>query len=169
MNNREKVCCFTGHRKITDEELRAMLPELLRIVGRLLRQGVNTFVTGGALGFDTVAAEVILQLREYHPHLRLIVVSPFAGQADNWGEQHRIKYEVIREMCDEFICLNTRYHKGCMSQRNRYLVDMSGTCIAYCKQEQSGSAYTMHYAEKKGLTVMNLATDYIQLNLYQQN
>ena len=44
-----------------------------------------------------------------------------------------------------------------MFERNRYLVDHSDICICYCASEEGGTAYTVHYAEQKGIPVVNLA------------
>ena len=168
MTLREQTCCFTGHRNIKDEEIEDFLPFLIRIIKRLIHEGTTTFVTGGAIGFDTVCAEVILQLRERFPQIRLIVVAPYKDQSANWDTFHRHKYQIIKEMCDEYICLSDNYYKGCLLARNRYIVDISGQCIAFCKEKSSGSAYTVNYAEKKGVPVTNLGTQYIQLNLFSQ-
>ena len=37
------------------------------------------------------------------------------------------------------------------------MVDSSAVCIAYCTRKTGGTAYTVRYALKKGLQVINLA------------
>jgi hypothetical protein len=37
------------------------------------------------------------------------------------------------------------------------MVHESSACIAYCKRNSGGSAYTVAYAQKMGLSVINLA------------
>ncbi len=49
------------------------------------------------------------------------------------------------------------YTKGCMFKRNRHLVDNSSVCICYLTKNNGGTAYTVDYAEKQGLEVINLA------------
>ena len=45
-----------------------------------------------------------------------------------------------------------------MHVRNRALVDASNVCIAYMTDaSRGGTAYTVRYAEKKGIPVYNLA------------
>jgi hypothetical protein len=44
-----------------------------------------------------------------------------------------------------------------MHKRNRHLVDNSSACIAYLTESKGGTAYTVDYAEKHGLTVFNIA------------
>ena len=60
---RETSCCFTGHRRIPLQDglwLRRMLREE---IARLAQEGVVSFLAGGALGFDTMAAQEVLRVR----------------------------------------------------------------------------------------------------------
>ena len=79
-SDRNHTCCFTGHRIIEERHL-LLLPGLLEAALReLIADGYYTFAAGGALGFDTLAAETVLSLqREFsHPPLP---GSPTAGAA----------------------------------------------------------------------------------------
>ena len=151
------VCCFTGHRRIEPMH-RAKLPGLLRRqIITLVSENVTTFATGGAKGFDTLAAEAVLDVKTQQPFIRLIVVAPCADQSSRWGAADVTRYERIRRQADEFICLADTYTPRCMKARNRALVDMSGVCVAYCLRERSGTYHTMRYAKQNCLTVINLA------------
>lgn len=44
-----------------------------------------------------------------------------------------------------------------MHRRNRHLVDNSSACITYLTETKGGTAYTVDYATKRGLTVFNIA------------
>ena len=46
--------------------------------------------------------------------------------------------------------------QGCMHKRNRHLVDNSSVCVCYLNKENGGTAYTVDYAGKKGLEIINL-------------
>ena len=41
-------------------------------------------------------------------------------------------------------------------KRNRHLVDHSGVCVAYLTESRGGTAYTVDYARKNGVPVINL-------------
>ena len=71
MKERERTCCFTGHRIIPAQVVPQLKAELAQTVTQLIDQGVTQFVTGGALGFDTMAAEEVLRQRKAHPDIRL--------------------------------------------------------------------------------------------------
>lgn len=44
-----------------------------------------------------------------------------------------------------------------MAKRNRHLVDNSSVCVAYLTQSGGGTAYTVEYANKHGLKIINIA------------
>ena len=60
---REKCCCFTGHRRIPEQEMLWVRRRLREEILDLAQKGVDTFLTGGALGFDTLAAQEVLRMR----------------------------------------------------------------------------------------------------------
>ena len=58
------TCCFTGHRELSPTCERALTEILDRRLEALFAIGFTEFRTGGALGFDTLAAERTLLLTE---------------------------------------------------------------------------------------------------------
>uniref|UniRef100_UPI003FEF540E SLOG family protein n=1 Tax=Candidatus Fimivicinus sp. TaxID=3056640 RepID=UPI003FEF540E len=96
-------CCFTGHRKIPKDDLPKLQKRLRKAVKGLLKQGVTIFYTGGALGFDTLAAQAVLNARRYHPQVKLILALPCRNQAERWKEADRLLYESIKQRADEVV------------------------------------------------------------------
>ncbi len=157
MNIKEKTCCFTGHREIPDFLYPALTKALEDTLRGLIRQGVVYYGAGGALGFDTLAARAVLRLREESPQVRLILVLPCPEQEKYWTAQDQKTYHDIMNRADKVVFLSPSYTRGCMHRRNRHLVEESGVCVAYCTRSSGGTAYTVAYAKKKGLPVVNLA------------
>ena len=62
MYERSKTVCFTGHRTLY-EPRQEVERRLETVVRSCIANGARTFITGGAVGFDTVAAQLILRLR----------------------------------------------------------------------------------------------------------
>ena len=115
--SRNQTCCFTGHRVI-EQRHRALLPALLEETLRsLIADGYHTFAAGGALGFDTLAAEAVLSLRQEFPQLQLIIVAPSANQTDGWPRADVQRYERIREAASRFLCLEAAYTRSCMRRQ----------------------------------------------------
>ena len=148
----ERACCFTGHRHIRPED-RELLPLFLEeAIKEAIRQGIDTFIVGGALGFDTMAALAVLKKKRVLPHLKLVLAIPCEGQSKYWSPAAVALYEEVRRHADEVQVLSPFYHSGCMHHRNRYMVDRSQLCVAYLlpSEEGGGTRYTVDYAQKQG-------------------
>ena len=154
---KDQTCCFTGHRDIPKTNYGMIQICLERIISDLASQGVRYFKTGGALGFDTIAALIVLKFRKKFPHIRLILVLPYKEQAENWSDSDKKIYGEILENADKVVYTSKHYHNGCMHKRNRHLVDKSGACICYLVKDSGGTSYTVDYARKKGLKIINIA------------
>lgn len=152
---REMTCCFTGHRFLPAGELQDIGLWVEQTVRELYRRyGVRFFGAGGALGFDTLAAERVLQVAERLPDIRLIIVAPCRGQEDRWRPADQERYRNILQRAAKVVYLSERYYDGCMLDRNRHLVDGSRWCVAYQTKATGGTAYTVEYAKKQGLELI---------------
>ena len=88
-------------------------------------------------------------LEKENPALKLHCVLPCEGQADGWSASSRELYRSILEQADEVVCVNREYRKGCMLERNRYLVDHAACLLAvYNGEQRGGTAMTVRYAQK---------------------
>lgn len=150
------ACCFTGHRDIPPEILPTLAAKLEAIVLELIADDIRYFYAGGALGFDTLAAETILRLHDQFPQIQLILVLPCREQTRGWSAASINRYEHILHRANEVIYTSEHYTRGCMQRRNRFMVDHSAVCVAYCTRSTGGSAYTLQYAHKSGLRILLL-------------
>ncbi len=153
---KEKTCCFSGHRKIPSESLTDIYRKLKETLIFYIDQGYRYFGAGGALGFDTLAAQTVLHLKQHYPQIKLILVLPCKDQASRWTVQDIKEYERIKALADKVVYTSEHYYAGCMQKRNRHLVDNSSLCICYLTQSGGGTAYTVNYAKAQGLTIVNL-------------
>lgn len=153
---KKRTCCFTGHRIIPSEELSEVKRRLRTAIISAINEGYIFFGAGGALGFDTLAAQTVLDLKKEYAHIRLILVLPCISQTNNWQEQDIAEYERIKRNADKVVYTSRNYSSGCMYKRNRHLVDNSSLCICYLQKQSGGTAYTVGYAELQGLIIQNL-------------
>ena len=168
---KEQVCCFTGHRDLSKEEYLELRPILQEKIEKLFLQGVDTFIAGGALGFDTMAATEVLNLqRRLYPSMKLILAIPCVGQEDRWTPIQKALYRQIRQLANGEFVLSPHYYNGCMHKRNDFMVEHSSHLIAFVKRSEGGSAYTLRTARKKGLSICNLAEklDHTQLDFFDE-
>lgn len=157
MVDRSKVACFSGHRKLPEDctELRS---DLEKAVITLIGQGVVFFGSGAALGFDQLAAETVLRLKEDYPHIRLVMVLPCPPEEQSlkWNEQQKKRYYDLLDKADKVRVLSPRYTNSCMLDRNRHLVDSSAYLICYLREQHGGTFYTVSYAERQGLKILRI-------------
>ena len=148
---RNKTCCFTGHREIPENGYKNVVRGTLSAVEMFINEGYDTFICGGAVGFDTVGAKSVLHLKKTYPHIKLVIAIPCREQSKYFTPEQKRDYDMILESADETVCLSERYYRGCMHERNRYMVDNSSAIIVYCTKNSGGSYYTMGYAKRSGL------------------
>lgn len=154
---REQTCCFTGHRQIPPGVQAEIKGKLERVITDLYQKGIRCYEAGGALGFDALAAKTVIHLREKCPGMELILALPCLTQTRGWKPEDIAEYERIKTQADKVIYTAQQYTPGCMHKRNRHLVDHSGVCVCYLTREKGGTAYTVNYAKKQGLNVVNTA------------
>ena len=151
---KEQTVCFTGHRVIPEEQMDEIGKKLRQAIMDQIEKGYCYFGTGGALGFDTMAARIVLSLKKVYPQIRLILVLPCLSQSKNWSVYDRRVYEKIKQLADKVVYISLAYTPDCMHRRNRHLVDHSSVCICYLTKPTGGTAYTFDYAKKQGLSII---------------
>ena len=98
MNKHERntACCFTGHRNIPQRKSGQIQERLRNEIVTAIQNGYTFFYAGGAIGFDTMAAQAVLELKAQYPYIKLILVLPCVNQTDGWEQSDIDEYERIR-------------------------------------------------------------------------
>ncbi len=150
-------CCFTGHRiiKITSELVRRLRNAIIEVI----EKGVTEFYDGGAIGFDMLCAETVMEMKNEYPDIKLHLILPCPSdeQIKRWSKSQIAKYEMILNAADSVTVVSEHYTKDCMKQRNQRLVELADCCICYCTNPRSGTGQTVRMAKDKGIEVINLS------------
>ncbi len=150
------ICAFTGHRSIIGEHL-ARLPELLdRAISYAYEQGCRVFISGGATGFDTLAARAVIRFRITHTDVSLVMYLPCVNQSEKWTEVQQNAYNYVLKEANEVKYISEFYTDDCMMMRNKAMAEDADMLIGYISHSRSGSAQTARMAERLGKTVYNL-------------
>ncbi len=147
------ACSFTGHRAIPDESVDKLRKTVSETVDGLIARGIKRFICGGALGFDTLAAQVILEKKKQND-IFLEIAVPCKDQSRRWNKKDREEYERILSCADKTTVLFEKYVTGCMHFRDAYMVDNSDVLIAYYRGKTGGTQYTLLYAENRGIEII---------------
>lgn len=146
-----KTIAFSGYRtEKLPENVDPIRIQLKKEVNKCIEDGYDTFLCGMAEGFDLMSAEIVLDLKKSYS-IKLICVIPFDD-----GREHGEKYSNIANNADEKVVLSNQFSYDTYYKRNEYMVDNCDKLICYYDGRYGGTEYTVDYANKKGIPVVNL-------------
>lgn len=155
---KESTCCFTGSRSLKKEDYQNISELVKKEVVSLYQKGITNFICGGALGFDTIAAITVINLKTVCPDIKLHLALPCQNHFSMWSDSEIAQFKTISKHSDSIKYVSQQYQKYCMFKRNRYMIDNSAHCISYSTKSKGGTAYTVNYANQKNIPVTELGT-----------
>lgn len=162
---KENTCCFTGHRpsklpwgyEESGAQYESFCERLREVIISSIQNGYTHFISGVALGFDTIAAEIVLELKKIYKSITLECALPCINQAYHWSDEQQERYNSILSRADCVTNVTNKYYfKGCMAVRNEYMLSKSSLVIACTEDRFSGSGATVSKALKCGLDVITV-------------
>ena len=147
-----KACCATGHRILVNSQiiwknLDSILIELIE------KENYEVFISGMAIGFDTLFAKKVLELKKKYPHIKLVSAVPCRDQDAKWFPAQKVEYKELLSQADQVICLAEHFSTECMKVRNMFMVDNSSAVVAYLVRPSKGTKQTVNYAMKKNRVI----------------
>jgi len=154
-----KALCFTGHRsqklpwRFNEKDPRCieMKNNTKTEIENAIKDGYIYFITGMALGFDMICAEIVLDLKKKYPEIQLICAIPCKNQDSPWSDEYKTRYRKLLKKADFIKYISDEYTKTCMLDRNDYMLKNSSRVIALFNGQQGGTKSTILKAEKMGL------------------
>lgn len=144
---KEKICCFAGHRN--DWHCLGIEEKLLKTIEDLILKGYSVFYDGGYGAFDIKCANIVLELRDKYPHIKLFRILTYY-------HHNKEKYEL--PYCYNgsiFPDIEEIYPKQKISKRNEWIVDNSDILVCHIEFNFKSGAYNMvKYAKKKNKTII---------------
>jgi uncharacterized phage-like protein YoqJ len=167
--DKEKTCCFFGHRKIDEtEELKNKLYEIIEKL--IVNKKIDTFLFGSKSEFDSLCLKTSTELKEKYPHIKRIYVRSAFQHIPDWYEDSLLKhYEGTY-----FPKHMENAGKASYVERNQEMIDHSKFCVVYYDenylparrrnsrrdlfdyQPKSGTAVAYDYAVKKKKEIINV-------------
>ena len=151
-----KICIFTGHRELP-ASTGPLYDALLRHITALYDDGCTDFVSGGAMGFDLLAAEAVLALRPLYPDMRLVMILPCLGQERAYSAADKERYRALLDQADMVRYTAHQYYRGCMLTRDRVMAEAAHHCICWLTRSTGGTAYTVRQCVLRYVPIINLA------------
>ena len=129
---------LTGHRSIPYDKVPSLRKALRTVILAHYNRGIRIFYCGMAMGFDLLAAETALSMKEVYSDITLVATVPYRGQ------------------CEKFTPYNKERYRNAL-RRNDYMLSCSGHLIAYFDGvPKGGTYYTFKRAKQRGMPVVNL-------------
>lgn len=161
------TCCFTGHRpsKFTfgyneeKPEFHAFKSVLRQMIVKAIGEGYTHFVSGGALGVDTWAAELVLELKTGFTNITLEIAVPCIGQGSNWPKQSQKRYDELLARADLVTNVTDNTYEdnpSSMLVRDIHMVNKSDLIIAAWDGTAGGTKHTHDYAKALGIKIWRL-------------
>lgn len=148
-SSRIKALCFTGHRDIEPEKVDYVRQELRREIKSAIADGFEYFISGFAEGVDQWAAEIVLELKAEHPHIRLEAAIPYRNRIRQLQKSE--KTANLLRGCGSILVWSENYAPNCFMIRNRAMLKQATRLVAvYDKRYKGGTAQTIRFARAQG-------------------
>ena len=137
------------------------------IVYYIENKGVNTFISGMALGIDMWSARIIIALKEStYPHIKLVSAIPCDKQYEVWKDQKAIdewhyivgKADIVHYVSEE------AYTSWCLQKRNEWMVDNSDYIVSVWDGTAGGTHNCIKYARKFNKKILNIHPNTLELS-----
>lgn len=136
----KKICCFAGHGNLNyKDELKNLIYN--KCIELITVNYVREFWVGNYGNFDTMAANIVRELKHEYPEIELNLIIPYlTAEINNYKEYDNII------MVD--IPLNTpkRYW---ILKSNQYMINQSNYLVAYVNYSFGGAVKTLEYAKRR--------------------
>ena len=157
-----KTVCFTGHRPdklggfdINNHIAQKIKLKLKEAIIKSINDGFDTFISGGALGVDQYAAEIVISLKNDYPHIKLVIARPFPSQEKIWNQQSKKLFHTICSKADFIVDVSPDpYSAWKMQVRNEYMIKNSSLLIAVYDGSDGGTGNTVKFAIKKNKKII---------------
>ena len=156
------VVCFTGHRSqklpwgFNEKDERCFITSLYAYVEieRAIVSGKKHFISGMALGFDMMCAELVLELKKKYKDIFLECAIPCKGQELRWPSSEQNRYREIVSHADKITIISNVYTNECMHERNKYMIDNASLVIALFNGKSGGTKITIDYAKSQNKDIV---------------
>ena len=167
--DKEKTCCFFGHRKIGEtEELKNNLYKIIEDL--IANKKVDTFFFGSKSEFDDLCHGIITDLKGKYPHIKRIYVRSAFQHIPDWYEDSLLKHYEGTYFPEHM----EKAGRASYVERNQEMINHSKFCVVYYDenylpprrknsrrdlfdyQPKSGTAVAYDYAVKKKKEIINL-------------
>ena len=154
-------CCGRGV-KAPRTPTTPVIEFLRKAIAKARDDGFEEFISGGALGVDQWAAEVVLELG-----LKLVIALPFAKYGENWPVESQAHLAFLKSKASkvEIVCEGEYFENGKAQtwknhERNKWMMNNSELIIAvWDGKPEGGTASAVKGGKKAGKAFIRFNPD----------
>lgn len=144
-----KTMVLSGYRSFelgifqeNDEKIKVIKKNLKMVIEQFINEGLEWILTSGQLGVETWGAEVVRELKEDYPEIKLGLIFPFANFGEQWNEKNQMKLNEIKGFADFVDSTSHQEYQSPQQLKNhtRFLLEHSGGAILIYDEEYPGKA-----------------------------
>ncbi|MNZ84091.1 hypothetical protein D3C78_1028360 [compost metagenome] len=143
---------------------------LTRKLVPLIEDGLEWVITPGQYGVDLWACEVVIELKQLYPQLRLSILSAFSSPEENWKDDKKDYYQQVLKGVDYYAAVSKQPYSGPWQFQARdelLLRKTDGILLVYDEDAGEGSPkYMKEKALKKqqaeGYEYISISSEDIQ-------
>lgn len=172
---------FTGYRPsklpfgydMESDAAIALYNNLTKEYRKLIDKGFRFFLTGGAVGCDLMAADVVLSLKKEYKKRQIpvyhVLCIPCYNHFKGWRQEDKEHFQRIKKESNQVVYVSkSEYYDGCMQKRNRFMVDTSVVLLAVYDGKSGGTKNTIEYAMKKKRKIVTVRPDGMRVELFSK-
>ncbi|AFS70723.1 MULTISPECIES: DUF1273 domain-containing protein [Exiguobacterium] len=113
-----------------------------RLIRLIEDMGTTWFITSAAPGCELWACEVILELKQEYPDIRLGILLPFLEQEAKWKEPVQAQYLAVLNQADFVDAISQKPYENPSQFRNKteFMIQKSQGLLSVFDEEHGGSA-----------------------------
>lgn len=138
-------CCFAGptydKTRLTEQDMKAVLKES---IANVIKEGTTTFVIGMSKGVDLLAGDMLIDLREKNPQIKVICIEPYRNSNYSWQEAWKQMYNYVLAMADYRKSLSVNWEVGIYDKKLDYIAERCDRAvILYDGDDNSDARYLL--------------------------
>ncbi len=147
------------------KKIKAAIAEQIKT---LYAGGVTRYHVGCAVGVDTWAAEIVLELKKQAEFsgIELFCAIPFPEHTERFTAKQKERCQRILSLCAGKDVISSHYSPAAYKRLNYHLIESAGFLIAVYDQDKSGErnlTQTVNYAVKNNLAITFIHPDTAQI------
>lgn len=167
---------FTGYRSFevgvfqeNDPKIKVLKKVIKIRILELLDMGLEWVILSGNLGVEQWVSEVIVEMKNDFPELKVGVIFPFEEFGANWNEKNQLKLSEMKQQADYVNAVSHQPYQNPQQLRNHtqfLLQHTDGSLLLYDEEFPGKTSFFLkdakHFQEKNDYQIVTISMDDLQ-------